>query len=155
MQNQWDPNYPIELLFKQIKDGKDFADAATQPDSAAQILNTAYILVFNIDLLFEAFKERNCKPAANKTWANFHKHLHEAQRKLQQQEMMACQAGYHSGMFAMPGQHEKLQEALANLATAIATGRQTMQSSTEVINSMRAELKKRDHQQFAMANDRK
>jgi hypothetical protein len=43
----YDPNQPIETLFQQIQDARDFAVAGGQPYGAATIVNVAYTLVFN------------------------------------------------------------------------------------------------------------
>jgi hypothetical protein len=43
----YDPNQPIETLFRQIQDARAFAVAGGRPYGAAMIINVAYTLVFN------------------------------------------------------------------------------------------------------------
>jgi hypothetical protein len=42
----YDPNQPIETLFRQIQDARDFAVEGGQPYGATMIVNVAYTLVF-------------------------------------------------------------------------------------------------------------
>jgi hypothetical protein len=50
----YDPNLPIESLFQQIQDARDFAVAGGQPYGAAMIVNIAYTLVSNTGLFPDA-----------------------------------------------------------------------------------------------------
>jgi hypothetical protein len=43
----YDPIRPIEDLFKQMQDGRAYAQAGQQPYGAQQIINIAYALIFN------------------------------------------------------------------------------------------------------------
>lgn len=71
MQEPWDPNTPFEQLAKKIDDCADFADAANQPYSPAQILTQAYSLVFATGLYERQLEEWNNKALAEQTWDNF------------------------------------------------------------------------------------
>ena len=78
IRKQWDPNTPIESMYKQILTNCDIAEMANQAYSAAQKLSFAYTLVFKTRMYFEACKEWDAKPTTNKTWANFKLHFKEA-----------------------------------------------------------------------------
>ena len=82
MQAPWDPNTPFEQLAKQIDDCADFADAANQPYSAAQILTQAYSLVFATGLYERQLEEWENKTLADKTWDNFKSFFLVAQTNL-------------------------------------------------------------------------
>ena len=71
MQISWDPNTPFEQMAKQIDDCADFADAANQPFSHAQILTQAYSLVFATGLYERQLEEWDTKPTAEASWDNF------------------------------------------------------------------------------------
>jgi hypothetical protein len=71
IRKQWDPNTPIKSMSKQIQTNCDIAKMANQPYSAAQKLSFAYTLVFKTGMYFEACKEWDAKPAADKTWGQF------------------------------------------------------------------------------------
>ena len=71
MKKPYDPNQPIENLFEQINDAVEYAAAAKNPYTNAQIESTAYQLVFNTGVFSLDCKEWRKQPAATKTWANF------------------------------------------------------------------------------------
>jgi hypothetical protein len=101
---QWDPNTPIESMYKQIQTNCDIAEMANQLYSAAQKLSFAYTLVFKTGMFFEACKEWDAKPAADKTWANFKLHFKEEQTRLDRQQRTTQQGGYHSANAALAAQ---------------------------------------------------
>jgi hypothetical protein len=53
---------------------------------------------------FDACKECDAKPAADKTWANFKLHFKEAQTRLDWQQCTSQQGGYHSANAALAAQ---------------------------------------------------
>jgi hypothetical protein len=54
----YDPNQPIENLFQQIQDARDFAVAGGQTYGDAMIINVAFALVFNTGLFSDACRAR-------------------------------------------------------------------------------------------------
>ena len=52
----WDPNTPFETLIDQMENGREIAEAGNQPITEAQLLNTAYVLVYNTGLYFNDCK---------------------------------------------------------------------------------------------------
>jgi hypothetical protein len=67
----YDPNQPIETLFQQIQDARDFAVAGGQPYGAAMIFNVAYTLVFNTGLFTDACRAWQSRVISAKTWEQF------------------------------------------------------------------------------------
>jgi hypothetical protein len=67
----YDPNQPIETLFRQIQDARAFAVAGGQPYGAAMIVNVAYTLVFHTGLFPDACRAWQSRVLAGKTWAQF------------------------------------------------------------------------------------
>jgi hypothetical protein len=104
IRKQWDPNTPIESMYKQIQTNCDIAEMANQVYSAAQKLSFAYTLVFKTRMYFKACKEWDAKPAADTTWANFKLHFKEEQTRLDRQQCTTQQGGYHSANAALATQ---------------------------------------------------
>jgi hypothetical protein len=115
IRKQWDPNTPIESMYKQIQTNCDIAEMANQLYSAAQKLSFAYTLVFKTGLYFDACKEWDAKPAANKTWGNFKLHFKEEQTRLDRQQRTTQQGGYHSANATLAAQ---AAESVAQIITS-------------------------------------
>jgi hypothetical protein len=91
-------------MYKQIQTNCNIAEMANQPYSTAQKLSFAYTLVFKRGMYFNACKEWDAKPAANKTWTNFKLHFKEEQTRLDCQQHTTQQGGYHSANTAIAAQ---------------------------------------------------
>jgi hypothetical protein len=140
IRKQWDPNTPIESMYKQIQTNCDITEMANQPYSAAQKLSFAYTLVFKTGMYFEACNEWDAKPAANKTWANFKLHFKEEQTRLNQQQRMTQQGGYHSANAALATQAaESVTQIIASANAERAAARATLlQISNQQANAATA-----------------
>ena len=71
MKKRYDPNQPIDTLFKQIETCVEFATTGNSPFTARQIVNTAFLLVFATGVYEEECREWKRRAAATQTWANF------------------------------------------------------------------------------------
>ena len=67
----YDANQPIETIIDQVKTAVEYAAADNTPYSPAQVVDTAYQLVFQTDLFNNNCKVWKRQEAAYKTWANF------------------------------------------------------------------------------------
>ena len=91
MKTRYDPNQPIDTLFRQVDTAVEVAATAAAPFTQQQILNTAFILIFAMGAYEEECKEWQRRAAAYKTWANFKRDFMRAYRnrrelkRLQQQ----------------------------------------------------------------------
>jgi hypothetical protein len=130
----YDPNLPIELLFQQIQDARDFAVAGGQPYGAAMIVNVAYTLVFNTCLFPDACHAWKSRAIAEKTWAQFKIDFATVHREFRLTNQAAQQSGFHSAnMMIEQGRDDSMQEtvdAIAQLATATASDRGTVATLT-------------------------
>ena len=141
----WDPNTPFEMLIDQIENCQDLADAGNQPFTTEQILNTAYMLVFNTGLFFDDCKTWNKKPIAEKTWANFKTHFLKAQQELRLQQQTSKQAGFQANaVFSQKAKYDEATEALANLATATSSDRKAMETLTNTVANLTQQLQSKD-----------
>jgi len=71
MKAAYDPNLPIEFLFKQIEDAVAYADHGQAPISKVQVTNRAINLITNTGLFTDECKEWKRLSADSKTWLAF------------------------------------------------------------------------------------
>jgi hypothetical protein len=71
MCKSWDPQQPVETLFKQIQDCVDFAEAGRFEIGAAKKLSSAYSKKFKSGKFNSACRIWDGKLEADKTWNNF------------------------------------------------------------------------------------
>jgi hypothetical protein len=121
----YDPNIPIETLFKKIQDARAFAVAGGQPYGAAMIVNVAYTLVFNTGLFPDACRAWQSRAITGKTWAQFKIDFATAHREFRLTNQTAQQSGFHSAnMMIEQGRDDSMQDtvnAIAQLTTATAS----------------------------------
>jgi hypothetical protein len=130
----YDPNQPLETLFQQIQDARNFAVAGGHPYGAAMIVNVAYTLVFNTGLFPDACRAWQSRAITGKTWAQFKLDFATAHRDFRLTNQTAQQSGFHSANIMIEqGREETMQDtfdAIAQLATATASNRGTVATLT-------------------------
>jgi hypothetical protein len=136
MRRAWDPQQPVESLFKQIQDCADYAEAGGVLIGQPQQINVGYAKILATGHFMSACRRWNEKPLADKTWAQFKAHFSAAHRQHKQmQGESAATAGYHSANAAVGQTEDQMAEAtigaLANLATATAADRGMVATFTE------------------------
>jgi hypothetical protein len=108
----WDPQQPVETLFKQIQDCADYSEAGGVPIDHSQQINVGYAKIFATGHFMSAFRRWNEKPSAEKTWTHFKSHFAAAHRQHKQmQGESAATAGYHSANAAMTQNEDQMAEA--------------------------------------------
>jgi hypothetical protein len=96
MRRAWDPQQPVETLFKQIQDCADYSDAGGVLIGHQQQINVGYANMFATGHFMSAFRRWYEKPSAEKTWTHFKSHFAAAHRQHKQmQGESAATAGYH------------------------------------------------------------
>jgi hypothetical protein len=134
MRKAWDPQQPVETLFKQIQDCVDYAEAGGITIGEAQKLSTAYTKVFATGIFHSACRRWNERYAPSKTWNNFKMHFATAypQHKQMQGESAAT-SGYANAAVAQPDEDlvEAAIDAFTNLASATAVDRAIVATLTE------------------------
>jgi hypothetical protein len=70
MRKVWDPQKPVETLFKQIQDCVDFSEAGGVTIGATQKLSSAYSKIFESGKFNSARRRWDENLAAEKTWEN-------------------------------------------------------------------------------------
>jgi hypothetical protein len=123
----WDPQKPVEILFKQIQDCVDFADAGGVAIGAAQKLSSAYSKKIKSGKFNIACRRWDEKLEADKTWNNFKINLAAAYRQHRQMQGETVEAQLFSNAAVAQTSEDDLAEqslrAFANLATATAADR--------------------------------
>jgi hypothetical protein len=91
MRRAWDPQQPVEYLFKQIQDCADYSEAGGVLIGHPQHINVGYAKIFATGHFMSACQRCNEKPNVEKTWAQFKTHFAAAhhQRKQMQGESPA------------------------------------------------------------------
>jgi hypothetical protein len=91
----WDPQQPVETLFKQIQDSVDYTEAGGITISEAHKLHTVYANIFATGNLHSACRHWNKINPVEQTWNNFKIHFATAYRqKNQMQGETAVASGY-------------------------------------------------------------
>jgi hypothetical protein len=132
----WDPQQPVESLFKQIQDCADYSEAGGVLIGNPQQINVGYANTFATGHFMSACRRWNEKPPVENTWAQFKSHFAAAHRQHKQiQGESAATAGYHSANAAVGQTEYQMADstigALANLATATASDRGVVEPLTE------------------------
>jgi hypothetical protein len=97
MHHAWDPQQPVESLFKQIQDCADYSEAGGVLIGHPQQINVGYAKIFSTGYFMSACGIWNEKLQAEKTWAQFKAHFSAAHRQHKQmQGGSAATSGYNS-----------------------------------------------------------
>jgi hypothetical protein len=75
MRKAWDPQQPVEALFKQIQDCDDFSDTGGVVIGHPQQINVGYAKIFATGNFMSACRRWNEKDTVDKTSANFKVHF--------------------------------------------------------------------------------
>jgi hypothetical protein len=97
MRRDWDPQQPVESLFKQIQDCADYSEAGGVLIGHPQQIKVGYATIFATCHFMSACRRWNEKATVEKTWTHFKSHFAAAHRQHKQmQGECAAIAGYHS-----------------------------------------------------------
>jgi hypothetical protein len=141
----WDPQQPVETLFKQIQDCADYSEAWGVLIGHPQQINVGYAKIFSTGHFMSACRRWNEKPSTEKTWTQFKSHFaaaHRQHKKMQGES--AATAGYHSANATVTQNEDQMAEAtigaLANLATSAAADRGVMAALTQANSRLAKQL---------------
>jgi hypothetical protein len=135
MRKAWDPQQPLETLFKQNQDCVDFAVAGGVAIGVTQKVSSAYSKIFKSGKFNSACRRWDEKLEADKTWNNFKIHVAAAyrQHRKMQGEKVAAQR-FANASVAQASEDDLAEQALgvfANLATSITMDRSVVAQITE------------------------
>jgi hypothetical protein len=86
MRRAWDPQQPVESLFKQIQDCADYSEARDVLIGHPQQINVGYAKIFATGHFMSACSRWNEKHAIEKTWTQFKFHFAAAHRQHKQMQ---------------------------------------------------------------------
>jgi hypothetical protein len=136
MRRAWDPQQPVEFLFKQIQDCAEYSETGFVLIVHPQQIKVGHAKIFTTGHFMSAYRRWNEKHTIEKTWTQFKSHFAAAyhQHKQMQGESSAT-SGYHSANYAVAHTEDQMAEAtigaLANLATATAADRGVVTALTQ------------------------
>jgi hypothetical protein len=144
MRKAWDPQQPVETLFKQIQECVEFAEAGGVAIGAAQKLSSAYSKIFKSGKFNSACRRWDVKLEGDKTWNNFKIHFASAyrQHRKMQGEAIGAQAFANSAV-TQASEDDLTEQALgafANLATATAVDRHVVAQLMEANSHLSKQL---------------
>jgi hypothetical protein len=144
MRKAWDPQQPVETLFKQIQDCVNFSEARGVAIGAAQKLSSAYSKIFKSGKFNSACQRWDEKLEADKTWNNFKIHFAAAYRQhIQMQgETIGAQA-FANAAVTQASEDDLAEQALgtfANLATETAVDRNVVAQLTDANSRLAKQL---------------
>ena len=146
MKSQITGDTEFEAFFQQIEDGQK-AVALQNPYTDIQIVTIAKNLIESTGFYTMNCREWNITDKAQKTWVNFKLHFSRALRENRDQSRQAQHAGYgqlntqnsaNAAMFANMTQDHS--HALANLATATQSDRDTVANMSKTIADLALQL---------------
>jgi hypothetical protein len=86
MRRAWDPQQPVESLFKQIQDCADYSEAGGVLIGHPQQINVGYAKIFATGHFISACRRWNEKATGKKTWTHFKSHFAAAHRQHKQMQ---------------------------------------------------------------------
>jgi hypothetical protein len=136
MRRSWDPQHPVESLFKHIQDCADYSEAGGFLIGHPQQINVGYAKVFATGHSMSACLRWNKKHLLEKTWIQFKSHFAAAHRQNKKMKgESSATAGYHSANSAVGQTEDQMAEAtigeLANIATETAVDRGVVATLTQ------------------------
>jgi hypothetical protein len=145
MRRAWDPQQPVESLFKHIQDCADYSEAGGVLIGHPQQISVGYAKIFATGHFMSACRRWNEKHAIEKTWTQFKSHFSAAHRQYKQmQGDSAATAGYHSANASISHNEDQMAEstigALSNLATATASDRGVVAALTQANSHLTKQL---------------
>jgi hypothetical protein len=84
MRRAWDPQQPVETLFKQIQYCADYSEAGGVLNGHPQQINVGYAKIFATGHFMSACRRWNEKLTVGKTWTQFKSHFAAAHRQHKQ-----------------------------------------------------------------------
>jgi hypothetical protein len=145
MRRAWDPQQPVESLFKQIQDCANYSEAGDFLIGNPQQINVGYAKIFATGHFMSACCRWNQKLTTEKTWTQVKSHFAAAHRQHKQmQGEYAATAGYHSANAAVTHNKDQMAEAtigaISNLATATAADRGVVEALTQANSRLAKQL---------------
>ena len=136
-----DLDFPLVVMFDDIEDFVQLAQAAREPKTDAQIMNLALTMIKQSGTIFQnAVIAWNARPAIEKTWANMKTHFDNAHRALQDaSDLPLGQSLLQNNINHLTTQvsnklNIEVQQRLNNMQQSIETALQAAQQSEDIMS---------------------
>jgi hypothetical protein len=133
MRRAWDPQQPVESLFKQIQDCDDYSEAGGVISGHPQQINVGYAKLFATGQFMSPCCRWNENPSLEKLGHNSKLSAHRQHKQMQGE--YASTSSYHAANSTVGQTEYQMAEAtigaLANLSTATAADRGAVATLTE------------------------
>jgi hypothetical protein len=112
MRPAWDPQQPVESLFKKIQDCDGYSEAGSVLIDHPEQINVGYAKKFATGHFMSACRRWNETETVEKTWTHLKSHFAVAHRQHKQmQGEYSATAGYHSANTAVTHNEDQMTEA--------------------------------------------
>jgi hypothetical protein len=113
MRRDWDPQQPVESLFKQIQDCTDYFESGGVLIDHPQKINVEYGKIFVMGHFMSACRRWSEEHTIEKTWTQFKSHFAAAHLQYKQmQGESAATTGYHSANTAVAHKEGQMAESI-------------------------------------------
>jgi hypothetical protein len=126
MHAPYDPATPIQQFFKHIEACFQFAKAAKSEYTDEHVVNTAYETIYQTGLYNNACRRWLEEDEEDQTWGDFKTFFTKAQKALRTSQATTQSAGYHAANAVVSDRDIATMDALAYLAKAQDTDRNTV-----------------------------
>lgn len=137
MRAPWAPPTPIEVLFKQLEEGKRMAALALEPVADSQLVRLGQTLILKTGLFPDGCREWRLKADADQTWAEFKLHFARHDRDRLETTTTAS-AGYAGAV--QPVAPTPPPDGTALAATALPSGPELIALLTELATLRQAKI---------------
>ena len=134
----YDPAQPIEVLFRQTEEARDFAAAGNAGYTDRQLVNAAYITIFNTGRYHDACRDWRARLQVNKLYQHYKKHFTAAYIDMQKVPTTSEGAGYSGNMEALL---DTTQETMLALQNASQTDRTTIASLGTTLSQLQQQMR--------------
>ena len=133
MNQTYNVNLPIEVLFDQIEDGMDYTDAGNHPKTPAQKVMISQPIVQEIGIFADNLKVWKRLPDLDRAWTRFKTDFTLAHQELRENADVGQGALNQANISR---QQPEIVKAVANLTEATAVDRNALAALTATVNSL-------------------
>ena len=138
MNTPYDVNLPIEVLFDQVEDGMEYADAGMHPFTPQQIVMTGQQLLQETGMFADDLKIWKRLPLLDRTWVRLKADFSIAHQELRENATLGQSTFRQEANNAYD--INEVTEAMANFASAAASDRATVEQLALTVQKQAAEL---------------
>ena len=148
LKTAYDPNQPIESLFDQVENALDYAAARNTPYSPAQVVATAFWILFATGMFLDDCKTWKRKTDSDKTWDSFKTYFSWAHREFRETCTTTAGSGFSatnsaeslSSYHPNAAYQQDMVKAIANLSSATTHDCESVATLTATVSTLTTDL---------------